>query len=296
LHSGITRQAGTRADTRRLYLIGHNISRSLSPEIHDAAFKKAGFNAKYLILDVGLSEFDSTVTRILAAKETLGFNITVPYKERIISYLTELHHVASEVGAVNTIKIKGAAIRGYNTDVDGIALSLRKLGFTGSNKDKAAIILGAGGAGRACVFAVLGNGFRRVTIMNRSEDRASAIARDFSGKFPRASIETVSLDPSNLSEAAAHHNLLVNAISDSTGDSFPISIDFSKAKRGLKCFDLNYKETTLLMKKAQASGIKTIGGLPMLVEQAAKSFEIWTGKVAPRRTMILAAMRARSVR
>jgi shikimate dehydrogenase len=282
-------------NVRNLYLIGHRITKSLSPAIQNAAISKSKFNAKYSLLDVEQNQFDSAVSKILSEKETLGFNITVPYKERILSYVTELDQVASEVGAINTVKIRGEEIRGYNTDVAGVQISLRRLGLRGHGEGKEALVLGAGGAARACVFALLQGRFNKITIMNRTEDRASGLAKDFKDKFRKTEIIFSRLEPSEFATQVSRSDYLINAISESTSNFFPIPVDFSKAKKSLKIFDLNYKEDSLLLKKAESRGLKGIGGLPMLVEQGAKSFEIWTRLKAPRRSMTIAAIRALSV-
>ena len=122
--------------------------------------------------------------------------------------------------------------------------------------------------------------------------RLNQFARDLGERFQNSQINTVSLDARHFADTVAEVDLVVNAISDSRADRFPIKVDFSKAKRNLKLFDLGYKETSLIMKKARASGLQTLGGLLMLVEQGARSFEIWTGVRAPRKTMMFAAEKA----
>ena len=280
------------AVSKSAFLLGTNISRSLSPAFQNAAFEKTGYNAAYTLVDVSESEFDSSIASIVKDSNVIGFNITAPFKERILPYLISIDKVAQEIGAVNTVKIQKSNWIGFNTDVDGISASLKRLGFPISNKGKKALVLGAGGAARACIYTLLEHGFDSVSMMNRTDFHAKAVARELGERFQNSQIDTVPFDARHFADAVAEVDLVVNAISDSGADHFPIKVDFSKSKRNLKLFDLGYKGTSLIMKKARASGVQTLGGLLMLVEQGARSFEIWTGVKAPRKTMIVAAEKA----
>ena len=282
----------TKRKAKITFLLGTNIYRSLSPAFQNVAFQKTGFNSNYSLLDVGDSEFDSALTSMLKTRTVIGFNITAPYKERILSYLTDIDRIASEIGAVNTVKVQGNKLLGFNTDVEGIAASLKKLGFSRSNRGRRALVIGAGGAARACIYTLLNFGFEFITIMNRTDYHAKAVAKELGGRFQSSRIDVVQLDARHFADAVAECDLVINAISDSTAEYFPIRLDFSKAKKNLKLFDLGYRETSLMMKTAESRGIRTLGGLLMLVEQGARSFEIWTGIRAPRAAMIAAAKRA----
>ncbi len=278
--------------TKIAFLLGTNISRSLSPAFQNAAFQKVGYKAKYALVDVSESEFDSAVGEMLKQKNVVGFNITTPFKERILPYLSEINREASEIGAVNTVKVQGRNLLGFNTDVEGISVSIEKLGFVRPKSRKRALILGAGGAARACIYTLLKHGFESITIMNRTDFHAKAVAKEFGELFPSITINTLPLEARDFASTVGEVDLVVNAISNSARNYFPIRLDFSKAKRDLRLFDLGYKETTLVMRRARERGLRTLGGLLMLVEQGAKSFEIWTGIKAPRKTMMLAAKRA----
>lgn len=277
----------TNSKVLRVFLIGSGISQSISPAIHNRAFKEVGFNAKYSLLDVSYKEFNSEIRKIRSAHDILGFNITVPYKERILHYVSRLDKHSKSVGAVNTIKVSKGRMLGFNTDVDGVELTLSKLGIV--NQDKRCVILGAGGAAKACTYAVLRNDFEYLTVLNRSVERAHEVATHFGKLFPKSSIEALPLERKQCLKAIRDCDLLINAITTTSARKFAIHIDFADAPRSMKFFDLDYRRISPLLKEATRHGIKTIDGLPMLVEQAAKSFEIWTGITAPRKSMTIAA-------
>ncbi|MHB8700574.1 MAG: shikimate dehydrogenase family protein [Nitrososphaerales archaeon] len=273
------------------FLFGANIQKSISPAIHNALFAKLRLNAHYSLLDVNEEEFDSIIKSMPLSSNVLGFNITAPYKERIIRPLFSIDQRAKTIGAVNTVKVdpKGRMF-GSNTDVDGIEASLRELGFSQSRcSAKKAMILGAGGAARACTFALLSNGFGSVSVLNRSHKRAKKLGEDF--KYSRVLLKIFQLEESTFKRELQTCDLLINAISE-TSNQFPIIVDFSEAKKNLKVFDLGYKGVSPLLKNAQLAGLPSIDGLVMLVEQAAKSFETWTGLTASRRLVVATAKRA----
>ncbi len=113
-----------------VYLIGTGIQKSLSPSIHNALFRRFKIDAIYSLIDVHEAEFEATILGILEFRNMLGFNITAPFKERMLPYLSKIDGVASAVGAVNTVKIgEKQVISGYNTDVDGVQVTLSELGL-----------------------------------------------------------------------------------------------------------------------------------------------------------------------
>lgn len=276
----------------RVFLVGHGISKSISPAMHNAAFKKMGLKAHYSLFDVSDNEFDSEITKILRATDILGFNVTVPYKERILQYVSKLDKQARSVGAINTVKVSNGKILGFNTDVDGLRVALSNLGV--SRNAKKCVILGAGGAARACAYTVLKSGFDSLTILNRSADRANKMVIHFKELFSKASIEGLPIKENQFVTAVADCDLLINAITSSR--TLLMNVDFENAPRNMRFFDLGYRAISPILRGAISSGIKSSDGLSMLVEQAAKSFEIWTGVTAPREVMAVAARKELSRR
>jgi shikimate dehydrogenase len=142
-------------ETKVYGLLGHPLGHTASPAMHNAAFRALGLNAIYLAFDVEPASLEDAV-RGLRALKVGGFNVTIPYKERIMPLLTQLDPSARRVGAVNTVKVDGGALIGYNTDLAGFLAPLMELKL--ELQGLSALILGAGGAARACVRALLDAG------------------------------------------------------------------------------------------------------------------------------------------
>ena len=271
------------SETTNVYLLGTGIQKSLSPSIHNALFRRLKIHAVYSLIDVREAEFEAAILGILQSRNVLGFNITAPFKERVMPYLSKIDGVASAIGAVNTVKIgERQVISGYNTDVNGVQVTLSKLGLLGRRKKNGsaglvATILGAGGAARACTFVLLNSGISSISIANRSVERAQALAHHFNEQFPRAKFKVVGLREKDLSKEIAVADLLINAISDSVPKTRTVKVNFSNASDKLRFFDLGYKRESEMLRDAREAGIKSLDGLTMLSEQARKSFEIWTG-------------------
>lgn len=279
---------------KRAFLLGRGISNSLSPVIQNAAFREVGINAIYNLEDLkrrSLGSFMST----LKSNDTLGFNVTSPFKEEIMKYLSSIDSRSETIGAVNTVKIRERqdGMRGFNTDYDGILATLEKLGaLRKSATQKSALILGAGGAARACICALLINGYSNLTILNRTAARALNLSEKFGRLSPKTDIKTATLTTANFKRTLENCGLIINTISRSNSKYFPVNLDFSQASEDTKVFDLGYKEESLFLKMAKRNSLKTADGLLMLVTQAAKSFEIWTERKAPIRLMIHTARNA----
>lgn len=270
--------SGSSGTVSRAFLIGENIQKSISPPLQNALFSKYRIKAKYSLLDFPKEQLSSKVEMLVSSGETLGFNVTAPYKQMIMPYLSRIDRTSRMIGAVNTVKIsKTGKMSGFNTDIVGISVTLDKLKL--SKNARKAVILGAGGAARACVFVLLSRRFETVCILNRSQDRGVELAHHFRDLFPRVHLEVRALNSQTFEEELKSADLLINGISDeSTHGNFPIEINFAGAKHLMKVFDLGYKRESAVVAAARRDGIKYIDGLMMLAVQAAGSFEIWTGK------------------
>lgn len=253
--------------------------------MQNVAFKKTGFHGKYELFQIRENEFDTALKSIRELENVGGFNITTPYKERIIPYLTKLDSRSRSIGAVNTVKISlDGRMAGYNTDVDGILASLKKLRALKNGK---CVILGAGGAARACVYTVLKTGYHSLTILNRTLDRARKLKKELGAIFPESVTTARVLNSENLAEELHDCHLLINAVTN----PFPIRADFSRVSKDLKFLDLGYKSPSSILLSARRARVKCMDGVVMLVAQAATAFEIWTGMKAPTSAMLLAAKR-----
>ena len=158
--------------TKRVALIGHPVTHSLSGVLQQAAFDSLGIDARYELVDKPLIDLAETVAA-LRDSDTLGANITVPYKERVVPMMDRLSEEAQATGAVDTVTREGTRLIGHNADVPGFRKALDAL--VGKQKlPKAAVVLGAGGGARAVVYALITAGFQHVIVFNRHLHRAEA--------------------------------------------------------------------------------------------------------------------------
>ena len=277
--------------TKLVGLIGWPVEHSLSPAMHNAAFAELGLNWCYVPLPVARGRLEEAV-RGLVALGFAGANVTAPHKEAVMAHLDEVAPGARAIGAVNTIVVREERTVGHNTDWRGFLAALREGGF--SPEGKRAVVLGAGGAARAVVYALAHAG-SEVAILNRTPQRAEALVEAFSSLFPSASLAAFPLTAKALREQVAEADLLVNATPLGTWPE----VDRSPWPEGLALpghltvFDLVYNPSqTRLLQQAAAAGARAIGGLGMLVHQGAAAFRLWTGLEPPVEAMYEACHRA----
>jgi len=272
----------THLNTKLLALIGHPIKQSYSPFIHNAAFEFQKLDYLYLPFDITKSNLKSAVKGLMLLG-VRGFNVTIPHKENILDLLTNVSDEALIVGAVNTVVNEHGDLNGYNTDVYGVTESLMpyKKEISGSTVS----VVGAGGAARAVIYSLIKN-FKpkKIFIINRNEPKAEALKTYFSDKMKFDAIKTKELFPPDIVDIFNDSALIVNATSVGM---FPENYDAitsleNSFKKGQIVFDVVYNPVkTQLLKLAEKEGAITVDGLSMLVYQAAKSFELWTGEEMP---------------
>lgn len=272
----------------RIGLIGDPVAHSLSPAFQQAAFDACEIPVRYELLHTPPEELGERV-RQLRGGAFSGANVTVPHKEFFFDAVDERSAVAERAGAVNTIICDSGRLYGENTDVFGFAESLRAIDFPFDTS--MAIILGAGGAARGVVVALLESNIDRIVVANRTPSRAERLASDLDD----SRISTCGTDEAvtNATEA----RLLINATSIGWNDDrLPVDpVVFSCMDESALAYDLTYR-TTNFLQHAHQRGLRTMDGLAMLVHQGARSFEIWTGQPAPVQIMLDAAMAARQAR
>jgi shikimate dehydrogenase len=273
---------------QRIGLIGDPVEHSLSPAFQQPAFDALSISVRYELWPTTLDDLPTRLADIRAGR-ALGANVTVPHKEAAFRLMDDVSETARRIGAVNTISVNDSRLVGDNTDVHGFTVPLRDRDFDFPTSQ--AVILGAGGAARAVIVALLDAGIAGLTIVNRSRHRADEIAESL--QDPR--VTTASLDA--LLDRAAGADLLVNATAIGwTDDAVPGGQDlFATVSPGAIAYDLTYRDTPFLS-AARTAGLTTIDGLPMLVHQGARSFEIWTGRTAPIDLMWQSALAARAER
>jgi len=249
-------------------LIGYPLSYTLSPKIHNAAFKQLGLRGIYLPLPVKEANLTAFM-KDLRNKNFRGLNVTIPYKERVLDFLDRISPEAESVRAVNTLIIENRRLTGHNTDLDGFRGSLAEKDI--KIADRKVLLIGCGGAGRACACVIRGRKPGAFFVSDLDDEKAKITAQNFGA------------EPVNFRRLEAilskNMDLVVNA---APADLQEIILPVLKS--GSVYFDLNYR-FGLNSKK----GVRVLNGLPMLVLQAARSFALWTGERAPVRIMKTAA-------
>ena len=280
----------------RLGIIGFPIGHSISPLFQQAALDHAGIDASYRAWEVKPEEVGEFVAG-LRDPGVLGINVTVPHKEAVIPYLDEVDQWASTAGAVNTIVNRESRLTGHNTDGLGFLRALLEVnGF--APQGRRALVLGAGGAARGVVLALVREGVGHLTVANRTLSRAESlvhIAQDGG-----VSSLAIPLAGSGLDGEAASADLIVNCTTLGMAhgpDEKGTPLDWKQIPTTALVNDLVYNplETPLLRAAAQA-GAQVLGGIHMLVYQGAASFEMWTGQRAPVEVMLRAAIEAMALR
>lgn len=268
-------------NTKILGIFGCPITHTLSPLMHNTAIDKIGLDMVYLPFEVEPEDLGTAVNAIRALN-IIGVNITIPHKEAVIKFLDEVSDDARLIGAVNTIVNKNGRLIGYNTDGDGYLASLKRdLGFNVRGKN--ILILGAGGAARAIIFAIAKKGAKRIVIANRTIKKAVYIYNKFKGHFRGVEILTLGIDKQELKKRLIDANLVINTTSASMEGKEDLEIPFNAISKKAVVSDIVYKPlATRFLKNADRSGIKTHSGLGMLVEQGALSFKLWTKKDMPK--------------
>lgn len=275
--------------TRVCGIIGDPIEHTMSPVMHNAAFRRLGIDSVYLPFRVRKEDVEWAVYAVRALN-IRGLNVTIPHKAAVIPHLDGLDPSAERMGAVNTIVNNNGVLTGYNTDAEGFVRALRENGVEPAGAN--IVILGAGGASRGISF-LLADAGADLTILNRSPERAEELA----GKIFSASgrrVRALPLDEENLALVLEKADVLVNTtrlgmVPDADLSPVPSGL----LRSGLVVFDIVYNPVkTRLLADAGAAGARAIGGLEMLVWQGALAFTLWTGREAPVDLMRGAAVEA----
>jgi shikimate dehydrogenase len=247
----------------RLAVLGHPVSHSRSPAMQSAALEALGLRDwSYRAIDAAPEAFEMTV-RELAEVGYAGVNVTVPHKEAALALATEASEASQQIGAANTLVFDGKKIEAHNTDADGLLAALPDL-----PRDRRTLVLGAGGAARAALWALLWEG-ARVEVWNRTPERAATICAELGGIAVTAPRQE-------------EYDLIVNTSAAGLSGEDPFD-HLPLERRGFTdsqtVVDMVYGERrSRLLKAAEGGGAATVDGLEILVQQGARSLEIWTGR------------------
>ena len=277
--------------TELVGIIGYPIDYTLSPVIHNAAFRRLDMNWLYIPLRVPPGE----VGQAIGGLRALGFrgaNVTIPHKVDAVRFLDETRGEAGLLETVNTIVLENGKLIGYNTDVQGFKGFLRESGV--GVRGASALLVGAGGASRAIALALAGEGASKLFIMNRTPERAWELAALLKRVTPHSEISIRTFDFEG-SQVMSECDMVINCTPLANAERDELPLDYNRFREGQWAMDLNYaRRSTAFLEEASARGAKTASGEGMLIHQAAASFNLWTGKVPPLEEMRKALSKAMS--
>ena len=273
-------------------LIGYPLGHSVSPAMHNAAFKELGLDYEYVPFEVEPADLPEALPG-LRALHIAGFNVTIPHKEAIIPLLGDVTRLARTVGAVNTVVNQDGELTGYNTDGPGFIESLKE-DASFEPRGKKVVVLGAGGASRAVAAMLAEMGAASLVISDIIEEKAKELA-EYTGGLSKTKCGWSKPDSLLLKTEIEQADLLVNTTPlgmHPEVNKSPLP-DKIKLPKKLVVYDLVYNPAeTKLLKTAKAAGCRAVSGLGMLVRQGALAFTVFTGEEAPIETMWSAALKA----
>jgi len=258
-------------------LVGYPLGHSLSPLMHNAAFKALKLDARYDLFSLKEEELDAFFQDLKEEESPIfGLNVTVPYKEKVLKYLDSQAPFAQKVGAVNTIVIsEKRKLIGHNTDGPGFLTHLTELGVNPQNKN--IFILGAGGAARAVisVLCLIPERPKSIKIYDVDQSKAKQLIADLSQRMDSSLIKIVD---GIFDSDMCMTDFLINATPIGLKDSDPVLIDEKFFNKNMFVYDLIYNPfETKLLKQAKEKGAKASNGLGMLYYQGVLAFQHWAG-------------------
>ena len=265
--------------TRLAAVVANPIKHSISPFIHNQAFESTHTNGVYVAWEVEATDLAETVANV-RRYQMFGINLSMPYKEQVISYLDQLSEEARLIGAVNTVVNREGTLIGYNTDGKGFFKSLPSFKISG----KRMVLLGVGGAAKAILAQAILDGVSQVSVFVRSASIEKT--RPYLEKLQNETGFKVDLfaleDVQELQDNITQADLLVNATSvGMDGVSLPIPASVVLPEKLLVADVIYQPFETPFLKWARNQGNHAVNGLGMLLYQAAEAFQLWTGKEMP---------------
>ena len=272
----------------KAFVIGHPIKHSRSPLIHGTWLERYGIAGSYEPIDVAPEALPGFFEQ-LRAGAFAGGNVTIPHKEQVFALCDSVDPLARSIGAVNTLVAKAGRVHGFNTDFMGFLGNLDQNAPGWDQGLEAAIVLGAGGSARAILVALKSRNVPTIHLLNRTVEKAQDLAFDLEGPIKAGRL-------GDFGAVAPGAGLVVNCSSVGMHGSRFDDIDFSLLPRAAVVTDLVYVPLeTPLLARAKARGLRTVGGLGMLLHQAVPGFERWFG-VRPTVTAELRALVEADVR
>ncbi|RMD46667.1 MAG: shikimate dehydrogenase [Aquificota bacterium] len=262
-------------------ILGYPVRHSKSPIFQTEAFQALGINAVYLPFHVKPEDLEKAVEGIRALS-IKGVNITVPHKEEVIKYVNEISEEVKYIGAANTIENVDGYLKAYNTDAYGFIRGLKELLSKAGKEiqDLKFLVIGAGGASRAVLYGLVKEGAEFILVANRTVSKALKITEDFKNLNRFIEEIVIPIHLNDIEKYLKDVDVIVNTTSVGLKEEDKELFDYEKIMKKHIIVDIIYKRTKLL-RKAEEKGCLWQDGLPMLLYQGAKAFEIWTKKEAP---------------
>ncbi len=255
-------------------VIGYPVKHSLSPVIHSHWIDKHGLEGSYEHIEIAPDDFDQVITKFKNEKSFDGFNVTLPYKQRIMDFCDELDKTAQHIGAVNTVSFKDGLMIGSNTDAFGFTENLKSF-LPDFNFAKApALVLGAGGAARAIVYGLRDSGVSEIYIANRTAEKSEILADDFGNAECKCHVAAWN-ERSNFAQRCG---LIVNTTSLGMTGKPALDFDVDALADDACVYDIVYTPLyTQILQDAKARNLDIITGIGMLLHQARPAFKSWFG-------------------
>ena len=267
----------------KAFVIGYPIKHSRSPVIHNYWLQHHNIDASYRVINVAPEQLSGLVADLRSGKY-VGGNITIPHKVDVCNYCDVLSPGATMLGAVNTVYMRSGVLHGDNTDGYGFLSNLDQQVQGWDNGVKTVLILGAGGATRAIIVALLERQISQVIILNRTLDTAKYLAQKFANIKPEVKLLAGGLD--EFSRYAPQSDLLINTSAVGLNNTKFVNLDISLLPKHAMVTDIVYTPMlTPLLLSARDRGLNICDGLGMLLHQAVPGFEKWFGivpKVTPK--------------
>jgi shikimate dehydrogenase len=264
--------------TKTFAVIGDPIEYSLSPNIHNAAFKELGLDCTYIAYRIPKGELAEGLESLKKIK-IAGFNVTIPHKVEIMKYLDKVDETCSLIGASNTVSNNDGELKGYNTDMDGFLEPIKRKNIPIENNR--VLLLGAGGAARAIIAGFAKEKASSVTIATRSKEKAISLSQ----YAQKIGIKSNAISFDEIGNSVSEFKFIVNATSIGSKNE-PTPLPTETINQNSVVYDIVYMPmSTDLIKKSKEKGATVIYGYEMLLGQATRSFEIWHKAKAPYEAM-----------
>lgn len=266
-------------ETKFCGIIGNPVEHSLSPAIHNAAFRRLALNYVYLAWRV--ESIGDAIRGLRALGNFRGASVTIPHKVSAVPFLDEIEPTARQIGAINTIVLEQGRLVGFNTDATGALRALREGGATLAGQR--IVMMGSGGSARAIAFALAAESkAEKLVLLGVDDKERVALAKDLRAKTS-VTVEEYALDERALGRTVPDAQVLIHCTPVGMSPRADATcVPAALLHPGLTVMDVVYNpRETKLLKEAKRSGCKTISGIEMFLNQAVAQFELWTNQSAP---------------